>query len=244
MSAERRLNRRDRRDRDIRQWRNGWSESRRRFGNGGATAPPFNRRDSLGFLPGLLGSLRFLRSFRERGGLKRERSDIGEKRTLVLARQTLDGGLQRQPVDRPHIVRQVAGRPTTGFHPPIMNDLGSSTQVIGQRSQKFMHRHIVAGFLPHFAHRRIARRFAVVELALGKNPFALAQTHHRDQRRPGLPQHNTSRCQNWRSRHLFPLPKCRIRSTRFYISQEVRKIDGGIFLFIGIRTRNLVLLPQ
>jgi hypothetical protein len=43
--------------------------------------------------------------------------------------------------------------------------------------------------------------FAVIELAFGKDPFvALAQPHHRDQRSFFLPQHNTSRRQNRRSR--------------------------------------------
>ncbi len=67
------------------------------------------------------------------------------------------------------------------------------------------------GFFQHLALGGVPRRFAVVELALGKNPFvALAQAHHRDQRRFLLPQHNTSRRQNRRSRHLNPFCNFRI----------------------------------
>ena len=51
----------------------------------------------------------------------------------------------------------------------------------------------------------IPRRFAVVEFALGKNPFvALAQAHHRDQRGCFPPQHNASRRQDRRSCHRNP----------------------------------------
>jgi hypothetical protein len=59
------------------------------------------------------------------------------------------------------------------------------------------------GFLHHLAHGGVARCFAVIELALGQDPFiALAQPHHRDQRSFFSPQHNASRRQNRRPHHL------------------------------------------
>ena len=94
-------------------------------------------------------------------------------------------------------------RSTARFHAPVVHDLGTAAGLIDQRAQKFMHGNIVAGFFHHLAFGGRARRLAVVELALGQNPFvALAQAHDRDQRRLPLPQYNTSRRQNGRSRHL------------------------------------------
>ena len=90
-----------------------------------------------------------------------------------------------------------------GLHAPIVDDLGTPAALVDQRSQKFVHGHLVPGFFQHLALGGIARRFAGIQLALGKHPLiALAQAHHRDQRRLRLPQYNAPRRQNRRPRHL------------------------------------------
>jgi hypothetical protein len=68
-----------------------------------------------------------------------------------------------------------------------------------------MHGNVMPGLFKHLALGGVPRRFAIVEFALGKNPFvALAQPHHRDQRGLFRPQHNTSRRQDRHSRHRNP----------------------------------------
>ena len=133
---------------------------------------------------------------------KRLRPDIGEKGALRGARQPLERRVQRQPVDGADIAHQFAGLSAAGFHPPVMHDLRASVGLIDQRAEKLVHRHIVTGLLEHLAFGGGKRGFAGIELALGKHPLvALAQPHHRDQRRLLRPQHDASRRQNRPSRH-------------------------------------------
>ncbi|MHC2224151.1 hypothetical protein ACVL91_002348 [Bradyrhizobium elkanii] len=69
-----------------------------------------------------------------------------------------------------------------------------------------MHVDVVAGFLEHLTLGGGARRLAVVELALRQHPLiALAQAHDGKARRCLPPQHNASRRQNRRPRHLVSI---------------------------------------
>ena len=129
-------------------------------------------------------------------------------------------------VDGSHIIHQLARRLAARLHSPVMHNLEPSAGLVDQGSQEFMHGYFMTGFFQHLALGGIARRFAVVELAFGKNPFiALAQPHHRDQRGFLLPQHNASRRQNRRSRHLNSLMLFESRSSATY--NEGRRQNRG-----------------
>ena len=102
---------------------------------------------------------------------KRERTHIGKKHALVGAGEPHDGGVERQPFDSPHIIHQLADLLAIGLHSPVVNDLGPSAGLIDQRSQKLVHGNLMSGFFQDLALGGVARRFAVVELAFGKDPF-------------------------------------------------------------------------
>ena len=108
---------------------------------------------------------------RRRNRLKRERTHIGKKHTLVCAGEPLDGGVEREPFDGLHILHQLVDLLAIGLHAPVVNGLGPSAGLIDQRSQKFVHGNLMPGFFHYLAQGGVARRFAVIELALGKDPF-------------------------------------------------------------------------
>jgi hypothetical protein len=115
----------------------------------------------------------------------------------VAARQPFDRRIERQPVDRFHVVHQFVGLLEAGFHAPVMHHLGAAAGFIDQRAEEFVDGHVVPGFFHHLAPRSRARCFSVIELALRQHPFvALAQPHDADARRLLPPQHNAARRQN------------------------------------------------
>ena len=177
---------------------------------------PYGRRCALAFS-------------RRDSTLKRLRPDIGEEGALRGARQPLERGIERQPVDRADIVHQFAGLLCPRFHPPVMHDLGASAGLIDQRAEKLVHGDIVPGLFQHLALGGGARRLAVIELALRQHPLvALAQAHHRDQRRLLPPQHNASRRQNRHSRHRLDFTSAhsnRNFESEFHITTRRGKIE-------------------
>src|SRR5258708_5859740 len=112
-------------------------------------------------------------------------------------RETIDSILQRKPMDRLHVVRQIADRFADRVHAPELDDLRPPARLIGQRAEEFMNCHPVSGFLQHLAASRGDRILAGRELSLRKPPRAqLTQLNDSELGSAIVAQHDSAGCQD------------------------------------------------
>ena len=175
------------------------------------------------------GTARALRTTRLRAAASAIGPTCFKKRALIAARQPLDGVAQAaasRPPSRHASVRAPASPPR--FHAPVVHDLGAAAGLIDQRAQKFVHGDVVPGFFHHLALGGGARRLAVDRACPWASTHSL-RLRRRTTATSGvcrLPQHNASRRQNRRPRHLaLPAFRLQIQSIATYREHARGKIE-------------------